>query len=520
MPLSRIVARLFATRSLETLTSEGSRGTLKRALRAHDLIAVGLGTMIGGGIFTTIGPGVAKAGPAVIAAYLLAGLASFFAALAYAELGSMVPIAGSAYTYAYATLGELIAWIIGWDLILEYGVSAAPVAQQFSAYAQNALARFGLVLPAWAQTARYAHGEAWWSVDFAHLQVDLVGACFVLALSALLALGIRETAASNNAFVAVKLGALLIFVAAGASLFHPANLAPFAPLGWHRGAEGIVPAAALVFFSYIGFDTATTAAEEARVPEREIPVGVLGSLAIGTVVYCGVALVLVGAVPWRSVDQNAALAAALAPLHNPFLDWTITAGALAGTSSVALTSLLGQTRIFYVMARDGLLPPFVAAVHPRLKTPARMTLLTGAIVAALTAIVPLDALLELVNIGTFSAFIIVCAGVIWLRRKRPDAARGFRSPLVPAFPLLGIALSLYLSTQGLGPYTWWRFVVWLAAGLAIYAAYGFRRERSRGRREARLTRMRAAADRIDALPLRDTRSADDILGYDDDGLPS
>jgi APA family basic amino acid/polyamine antiporter len=467
------LARLVRRTSVEALQAEEHRAGLRRVLGARDLIAIGLGTMIGGGIFTTIGPGVAKAGPAIIIAFLLAGLASLFAALCYAELGSMVPIAGSAYTYAYATLGQLVAWIIGWDLILEYGVSAAPVASAFSQSVQTAAAALWNVhLPVWAQTAH-------WDPDPAKTTVDIVAALFVLALSGLLVVGIKETATSNNAFVIVKVAALVVFVIAGLALFHPANLVPFAPLGWGHIAfgasgNGIVPAAALVFFTYIGFDTATTTAEETRNPKRDVPIGVLGSLAIGTLIYCSVALVLVGDVPWQHVDQNAALLAALAPLHNPILDVVITIGVIAGTTSVALTSLLGQSRIFYVMARDRMLPPAVAAINPRFKTPARMTAITGAIVALLAFVVPLDALLELVNIGTFSAFIIVCAGVIWLRYNRPDLPRPFRSPFVPLFPLCGIALSVFLSTVGLGPYTWLRFVVWLGIGLVIYFCYGFR----------------------------------------------
>ena len=472
----RFADRAFARAPLDRLKAEIHQpGTqLRRKLGGLDLIAVGLGTMIGGGIFTTIGPGVLKAGPAVVVAFLLAGLASFFAALAYAELGSMVPIAGSAYTYAYATLGEIVAWIIGWDLILEYGISAAPVAQQFSAYLQSALAAAGIALPKWAADAHF-------STDLSQVHIDLIGAVFVIMLSGLLAIGIRETATSNNFFVVVKIGALIVFLIVGATLFKFANLHPFAPFGWGSGSFvggnglGIIPAAALVFFTYIGFDTATTAAEETHNPKRDVPIGVIGSLAIGTVIYCSVAFVLVGIVPWQRVDQNAALAAAVAPLHNAFVDATIVIGALAGTTSVALTSLFGQTRIFFAMARDGLLPPFVARVHPRFGTPAAMTMLTGLIVAILTLIVPLDALLELVNIGTFSAFIIVCGGVIWLRANRPELPRPFRSPAVPLFPLCGIALSLYLATQGLQQFTWLRFLVWLAVGLAVYFAYGYRR---------------------------------------------
>lgn len=479
------LARLGRRTSVEALQAAEDRSGLRRALRGRDLIAIGLGSMIGGGIFTTIGPGVAKAGPAIIIAFVLAGLASLFAALCYAELGSMVPIAGSAYTYAYATLGQLVAWIIGWDLILEYGVSAAPVAAAFSASVQSAAgALWHVALPAWARTAHWEQTGPWWalwSFDPARTTVDVVGALFVLALSLLLVVGIRETATGNNIFVVLKIGALVVFVAAGLMLFHPANLTPFAPYGWGTigfgaSGNGIVPAAALVFFIFIGFDGVTTVAEETREPRVDVPVGVLGSLGIGTLIYCTVAVVLVGAVPWQHVDQNAALLAALAPLHSPLLDAIITVGVVAGTTTVALTSLLGQSRIFYVMARDRMLPPAVAAVDPRFKTPARMTLITGIVVALLTLVVPLDALLELVNIGTFSAFIIVCAGVIWLRYARPELPRPFRSPLVPLFPLCGIALSLFLSTVGLGPFTWLRFVVWLAVGLAIYFAYGFRQD--------------------------------------------
>jgi basic amino acid/polyamine antiporter, APA family len=477
------LARLVRRTSVEALQAEEHRSGLRRVLGGRDLIAIGLGTMIGGSIFTTIGSGVAKAGPAVIVAFVLAGLASMFAALCYAELGAIVPIAGSAYTYAYATLGQLVAWIIGWDLILEYAVSAAPVAAAFSSSVQAAAKTlWNVSLPHWATTAHWEHAGPWWalwSFDPAKTTVDVIGALFILALSALLVIGIKETATSNNAFVVIKISALVVFVIVGLQLFHASNLVPFAPLGFGTIAfgangNGIVPAAALVFFSYIGFDTATTTAEETRNPSRDVPVGVLGSLAIGTVVYCAVALVLVGIVPWQHVDQNAALLAAIAPLHSPIVEAIITIGVIAGTTSVALTSLLGQSRIFYVMARDRMLPPSVAAVHPRFKTPARMTIITGIIVAALAFVVPLEALLELVNIGTFSAFIIVCAGVIWLRYKRPDLKRPFRSPFVPFFPLCGIALSVFLSTVGLGPYTWLRFVVWLAIGLVIYFSYGFR----------------------------------------------
>jgi len=323
---------------------------------------------------------------------------------------------------------------------------------------------------------------AFWQWDFLHSQYDVIGAAFVLALSVLLAVGIRETAMTNNIFVVLKISALAVFVIFGISLFHAQNLTPFAPLGWGSlqpfsggGGSGIIPAAALVFFSYIGFDAATTTAQECGNPSRDVPIGVMGALAIGTVIYCVVAVMLVGIVPWQHVDENTALASALAPLHNPFVNWTIVLGVLAGTTSVAIGSLLGQTRIFYSMSNDRMLPPFVAKIDPRYKTPALTTMITGTAVAILTLIVPLDQLLNLVNIGTLLAFIVVSAGVIVLRYKRPEMKRPFRSPFVPVFPLIGIALDLILVVFGLSTQTLLWFLGTLVVGLIIYFSYGYRK---------------------------------------------
>jgi len=479
------VSRLFATSSVEKLREVAKSKRLRRALTAKDLVSIGLGTMIGGGIFTTIGTGVKGAGPAVIVSYLLAGLTSFFAALCYAELGAMVPVAGSAYTFAYATMGKLFAWIIGFALIFEYGISAAPVAQQFSGAIQDVLKSVGVVLPAWAQTSNLVINGAWWqpsAYDLAHSQYDVVGAAFVLLLSVLLSVGIRESAATNNVFVVLKIAALLVFIGAGAFLFHAVNLADFAPKGigaispFGGSIEssqpyGIVPIAALVFFSYIGFDTATTTAEECANPQRDIPLGVIGALAIGTIIYCATAIVLVGALPWTQVPVKDPLVAALAPLHLPFVSWIITIGVLAGTTSVALASLLGQSRIFYVMARDRMLPPVVAYISPRFRTPVRTTMLTGVAVAVLTLIVPLNELLNLVNIGTLIAFTVVCAGVLYLRRRNPDVPRSFRVPFVPLFPILGIVLSLFLAVFGLSRTTWIWFAIALVVGLVFFFSY-------------------------------------------------
>ncbi|HEX3670846.1 MAG TPA: amino acid permease, partial [Candidatus Cybelea sp.] len=355
-------SELFATTDADKLREIGSRKILRRALTAKDLIAIGLGTMIGGGIFTTIGTGVKGAGPAVIISYLLAGLTSFFAALCYAELGAMVPVAGSAYTYAYATMGKLFAWIIGFALIFEYGISAAPVAQQFSAAIQDVF-KGTVALPAWAQQSNLIVHGPWWqpaSWDLAHSQFDLLAALFVIGLSMLLSVGIRESATVNNVFVVLKISALIVFVIAGAFLVHGANLHNFNPVGWgtlrpfggmadySSSAQpyGIIAIGAYVFFSYIGFDTATTTAEECKRPQYDVPVGVIGALAIGTLIYCATAIVLVGAVPWNQVPIKNPLVYALAPLHMPALSWVITVGVLAGTTSVALASLLGQSRIF------------------------------------------------------------------------------------------------------------------------------------------------------------------------------
>ena len=485
-------SQLFATTNVDKLRELATRKILRRALTAKDLVAIGLGTMIGGGIFTTIGTGVKGAGPAVIVSFLLAGLTSFFAALCYAELGAMVPIAGSAYTYAYATLGKLFAWIIGFALIFEYGISAAPVAQQFSAALQDVLKTVGVTLPSWAQQSNLVLNGPWWnpaSWDLVHSQADVVGACFVLALSLLLSVGIRESANTNNVFVVLKIAALIVFIIAGLSLFHLDHFANFAPYGlgamkpfggmadYSSSAQpyGIIAIGAYVFFSYIGFDTATTTAEETKNPQRDVPLGVIGALAIGTIIYCATAIVLVGAVPWNQVPVKDPLVYALAPLHMPVLNWIITIGVLAGTTSVALSSLLGQTRIFYVMARDKMLPPAVAQVHPRFKTPVRTTMITGVAVAILTLIVPLNQLLNLVNIGTLIAFTVVCAGVLYLRKRKPDMPRSFKVPFVPLFPILGIVFSLFLAIFGLSRTTWTWFALALVVGLVFFFSYGFRR---------------------------------------------
>ncbi|GAC1309953.1 MAG: amino acid permease [Vulcanimicrobiaceae bacterium] len=465
--MKAVARRLLARQPVASSRAAGGPA-LRRSLGLAGLIAVGLGTMLGG-IFTTIGVGTLEAGPGVVASFALSGLACVFVSLCYAELASMVPIAGSAYTYAYATLGEFVAWIIGWDLILEYGVSVAPVAASWSGYVQAFLHSYNVALPAWASVAHLAYGAH--GLDLAHTQVDLLASAVVLVVTATVAIGIRESASVNTTLVVVQVFAIAVFVAVLAGAVHPANFAPAFPHGLH----GVVSGAALVFFAYIGFDTVTVASEEARRPERDVPLAVLGSLGIGAALYIAIAVVTVGVVPWAHIDKDAGMADAVRRAgSNPWLGGVLTAGAIAGTTTVMLTSLLGQVRVFYCMARDRMLPPPVASIDARTRTPLGTTLTTGGIVALLAGFVPLDVLLSLVNIGTLSAFAIVCAGVLVLRHTEPRARRPFRAPLSPAVPLLGLGMCLYLMIGGLSGGTWLRFIVWFLIGVGIYAAYGYR----------------------------------------------
>jgi APA family basic amino acid/polyamine antiporter len=415
-----------------------------------------------GGIFPTIGAGAHAAGPAVIAAYVLSGCVSLCVALCYAEFASMVPVAGSAYTYAYATLGELVAWIIGWDLILEYGLSLAPTASSLSDYFQHMLGNVGIAFPAWAQTANL-HGG----------QIDVFACIVTIAVTFLVASGIRESAGVNGALVLVQIVSMLVFIAAVAHAVRPTNLQPFAPFGYH----GILASTALVFFAYIGFDTVTVASEEANRPERNVPIGIILALVLGGILYVSLTLCTVGVLRFDKLSDGAAMLDALGSVSKSHaLYWIVAIGGLAGNATVMLTSLLGQVRIFYVMARDRMLPPGVARIHHVFRTPARMTMITGLIVAVFAAVLPLTELLTLVNIGTLAAFAIVCAGVLVLRVVNAQAARPFRAPLLPMFAVAGAAACLYLIT-GLQVATWTRYGVWFIFGIIVYALYGFRNSR-------------------------------------------
>jgi APA family basic amino acid/polyamine antiporter len=471
-------SNLFKTKSIEQLVSDAEHGgrALKRSLSAWDLTLLGIGAIIGTGIFVLTGTAAAnQAGPAISVSYLAAGLACAFAALCYAEFASMIPIAGSAYTYAYATLGELVAWMIGWDLILEYAVGSMTVAIGWSGYMQRLLQGVGIEIPT-ALAAAPPVGV-----------INLLAVLIVLVIMILLVIGIRESARANAVMVGVKLVAILFFIAAGMAYVKPDNWTPFAPYGW----SGIMAAGAVVFFAYIGFDAVSTTAEEAKNPKRDLPIGIIASLVICTLLYLSVSLVLAGIVPvveYRaSADAlpgvamvapeesvrflNAPVAYALALIGQDWAAYLVSAGAVAGITSVMLVMLMAQPRIFFAMSRDGLLPMRVSKVHPRFGTPYITTIITCVIVAIFAGLTQIQVVGEMTSIGTLFAFVVVCSAVLMLRVKRPDAPRPFKVPFGPVFPVLGILSCAYLMLS-LPVITWVRFLVWLNIGLIIYWFYG------------------------------------------------
>ena len=466
-------SNLFKTKSIEQLVGDVEHGgkALRRSLTAWDLTLLGIGAIIGTGIFVLTGTAAAnQAGPAITMSYLAAGLACAFAALCYAEFASMIPIAGSAYTYAYATLGELVAWMIGWDLILEYAVGSMTVAIGWSGYMQRLLAGFGITIPV-ALGAAPPVGI-----------INLPAVIIVLLIMVLLVVGIRESARFNAVMVAIKLVAVLFFLAAGLTYVEPSNWQPYAPYQW----AGVMAAAAVVFFAYIGFDAVSTTAEEAKNPQRDLPIGIIASLVICTVLYLAVGAVLTGIIPvthYRSVADalpgvpivdsvesvkflNAPVAYALSVIG---LDWAaglVSAGAVAGITSVLLVMLMSQPRIFFAMSRDRLLPPGVSKVHPRFGTPYITTIITCVIVAFVAGETQIQVVGEMTSIGTLFAFVVVCAAVLVLRVKRPETKRPFRVPFGPIFPVLGILSCSYLMLS-LPVLTWVRFLVWLDLGMII-----------------------------------------------------
>ncbi len=477
----------FARKSIETLQQEMDTGRrLKRALGPVALTALGVGATIGAGIFVLTGEAARNdAGPSLILSFLLAGLGCGFAALCYSELASMVPVSGSAYTYAYATLGELVAWVIGWDLILEYAIGSAAVAVGWSKYLA-ALFRnqFGIVLDGrwlnspWNFDPR-THAFVWnrvgvagldGSVELVQAWVNLPALLVMVAITAILIVGIRETAAFNAAMVGLNLSVILLIIGLGATYVDTRNWTPF--LHRENGWKGVTLGAAHIFFAYIGFDAISTQAEEAKNPRRDLAIGIMASLGICTVLYVAVAAILTGMVPYAEIDVDAPMASAFQGHGTTWASGLITAAILAGLSSALLVSTLSQPRILLAMARDGMLPPsFFAAIHARFQTPWKSTILVGLIVGVTSALVPLNFLAELVSIGTLFAFLIVCLAVVILRYKSPEADRPFRVPALPVVAGLGVLVNGRLM-YSLGPDNWIRLVAWLALGLVIYFAYG------------------------------------------------
>jgi APA family basic amino acid/polyamine antiporter len=473
---------------------------LKRVLGATNLVALGIGAIIGAGIFVLTGTAAAQyAGPAIVLSFILAGTGCLFAGLCYAEFASLIPIAGSAYTYGYATLGEIFAWIVGWNLVLEYAFGAATVASGWGANVLLLLQKIGLDLPPqlaatpgtdmvlykgfWmaadrvpmgASLANLPHATGWFNI------IAFFGICMVTVV---LVIGIQESATLNTIIVFIKVGTVLVFIAVAAvyvlghmpeakanwTPFVPPNSGEFGKYGW----SGVVRAAGVIFFAYIGFDAVSTAAQEAKNPKRDMPIGILGSLIICTVLYIATAGLLTGVVKYPQLNSAAPVAVGIMATGVQFGEWLVLIGSIMGLSTVMLVMLLGQSRVFYSMSNDGLLPEWAGRIHPKFRTPYISSILVGIFVAIFAATIPIGVLGELVSIGTLLAFVIVCAGVWILRRKRPELARPFRTPMVPLVPILGMLIALGLMA-GLPVDTWLRLIIWLVIGMDIYLGYGLR----------------------------------------------
>jgi APA family basic amino acid/polyamine antiporter len=482
-------SRLFLKKPLDMLLAEARDNRLRRVLGPVQLTSLGVGAIIGAGIFVATGAAARNtAGPALMLSYCVAGMTCVFAALCYAEFASMVPVAGSAYTYAFATLGELFAWIIGWDLVLEYAVGSATVANGWSGYFQSLLPKLGLALPPALSGPPFAYNEALGRFVATDGIINLPAVIIVAIVTAVLVKGIQESATFNATMVAVKVAAVLFVIMVGAFYVNPDNWRPFAPYGWtglnifgtHVAGQtdvggqpvGMLAGAAIIFFAYIGFDSVSTHAEEARRPNRDVPIGIVTSLLVCTVLYIAVVAVLTGMVPYTHIDVNAGVSSAFREAGLSWAEAIISIAGVAGITSVLLVMMLSGPRVFLAMARDGLVPrDFFGEVHPRFRTPWKSTILIGIFVAMMAGFMPLGALLHLTNIGTLFAFVVVCAAVLIMRKLHPEAERPFRCPWVPAVPILGIISCLMLMFS-LPADNWWRLAVWLVIGLVIYFSYG------------------------------------------------
>jgi APA family basic amino acid/polyamine antiporter len=501
---------LFTRKPLELLLEEmKGENRLRRVLGPVTLTSLGVGAIIGTGIFVLTGVAAHdRTGPGLILSFTFSGIACIFAALCYAEFASMAPVAGSAYTYAYATLGELFAWIIGWDLVLEYAVGSSTVAHGWSAHFQDLLHSFGVVIPKVWASAPFDFNPATGQFFATGSVLDVPAIVITAIITVILVIGIRESAGFNAVMVGIKLLIVLFVIALGSFYVDPANWHPFAPFGYtgvsffghtvfgQAGGGGtplgVLAGAAIIFFAYIGFDSVSTHAEEARKPQRDVPIGIIASLIICTVLYIAVSAVLTGMVPYDKIDINAPVAQAFAQRGLPWARRLVDVGAITGITSVLLVMMLSQPRVMLAMARDGLVPPSVfGAVHPKFRTPWKSTIVTGFFVATMASLLPLRILAELTNIGTLLAFVIVCTAVLIMRRTHPEAHRPFRAPLVPAVPILGIACCLLLMFS-LPVENWWRLFIWLLLGFVIYFGYG-RRHSVMARRRAQAKVAKPAA---------------------------
>lgn len=468
--------KYLVKKSIAAIQAESDTSELKRTLSAANLVSLGIGCIIGAGIFVMTGQAAAAyAGPAITISFVIAGLCCAFAGLCYAELSSMLPVSGSAYSYSYASLGELAAWIMGWLLLLEYGVASSTVAVGWSGYVVSFLGNFGITIPAELTTPTFQMDIETHQMYFTG-GVNIPAFLGIMAVTSLLVVGVKESANFNNIIVAIKLAVILLFIAVGIFYVNPENWHPFIPentgIDGQYGWSGILRGAGVVFFAYVGFEAVSTASQEAKNPKRDVPIGILGSLVVCTTLYILVSFVLTGLVPYQTLNVADPIAKAVDAIDLPWLSFLIKIGAIAGLTSVMMVLLFGQTRIFYTMSRDGLMPPAFSRVHPKYQTPYINTMVVGTIVALVAATTPISVLGDLVSLGTLTAFAIICFTVLYLRNAQPDLPRPFKVPFSPFFPVLGILFCGYL-VYGLlsNPVTVKFYIAYICVGVLIYVLY-------------------------------------------------